>query len=109
MQAIFFSYAVFTAQVSPLVVIGMYSAYTYIALARRRRIGLILFAAHYGFAGAVAIPFYWYRSPDLFETTRLQIAALGDRPGTVLFSFGPFILANIWYLVRLLTTPPSTT
>ena len=109
MQAMFFSYAVFTAQLLPLIAMAMYSGYAYIALTRRRRIGLISFAAHYGFAGAVATPFYLYRSPDLFETTRLQMAALGERPATVLFSFGPFILANTWYLARLLTAPSSAT
>jgi hypothetical protein len=105
--AVFFSYAPFTAALSPLVAMAMYGTYAYMALMRRLRPGLILFALHYGFAARVTAPFYLYRSPDLIAKTKLQFAELAERPGTMLFSFGPFIVANVWYLARVLLARPT--
>ncbi|KQQ97548.1 hypothetical protein ASF77_06345 [Massilia sp. Leaf139] len=101
-HAIFFSYAALAAQLGPVVAIAMYSGYVYLALLRRRRLGLMLFAAHYVIAGAVVVPVYLHQWPNLRETTRLQMIVLADRPWTLLFTFGPFVLANVWYLARLL-------
>lgn len=67
-----------------------------------RRAGLILFALHYGFAALVAVPVYLKRSPGLLDATRQQLSLLADRPGTMLLCFAPFVIANLWYLARLL-------
>lgn len=48
------------------------------------------------------IPYMLYRSPGLLDATRLQMARLLHMPGTMLAVFGPFVFANVWYLVRLL-------
>jgi hypothetical protein len=101
-QVLFFSYAPLTLMFAVWTGIGMYVVYAYVALERMRRAGLILFALHYGFAGFVMIPYMLYRSPGLLDDTRLQMAKLLHMPGTMLAVFGPFIFANLWYLVRLL-------
>jgi hypothetical protein len=77
---VFLSYATLTAPLSPLVAMAMYSTYTYIALVGRRRMGLILFAVHYGFALAVAVPFHLHRFPGLAQETALQFTELMARP-----------------------------
>lgn len=100
--AVFFSFAPFAAPLSPLVAMAMYSTYAYVALLRRSRPGLILLGLHYGVAVLVTAPVYLHRSPNLMARTKLQLAQLTERPGTMLFSFGPFIVANIWYLSRIL-------
>lgn len=100
--AVFFSYTSFASSLSIDAAAAMYPIYAYVALARLRRIGLILFALHYGFAALVAVPLYLERVPGLLDVTKPQVDRLGDRPGTMLFCFGPFIIANIWYVARLL-------
>jgi hypothetical protein len=100
--AVFYSYMPFTWMLSLYVGAIMYGAYAYVALARLRRAGLILFALHYGFAALVAVPVYLERSPGLLEATRQQLSLLADRPGTMLLCFAPFVIANLWYLARLL-------
>ncbi len=104
--AVFFSYAALTASLAPLVGIVMYSAYAYAALARLRRLGLLLFVIHYAAAFGVVVPYYLSRAPDLITTSHRQWSLLAERPASMLFIFGPFILANLVYLVRLMTSPP---
>jgi len=100
--AVFYSYMPFTWMLSLHVGAIMYGAYAYVALARLRRAGLILFALHYGFAALVAVPVYLERSPGLFEATRQQLTLLADRSVTMLLCFAPFVIANLWFLARLL-------
>jgi ABC-type transport system involved in cytochrome c biogenesis permease subunit len=99
--ALFFSYAPFTAALSPLVAMAMYGTYAYMALARRRCAGLALLALHYGVAALVTVPFYLHRSPDLIADTRDQFIRLAAQPGTALFVFAPFVIANVWYVLRM--------
>lgn len=107
--ALFFSYAPFTEALSPLVAMAMYGTYAYTALARRRRAGLVLLALHYGFAALVTAPSYLHRSPDLIADTRAQFTRLVARPGTASFVFAPFVIANVWYVLRMLRQPTSST
>jgi hypothetical protein len=107
--ALFFSYAPFAAALSPLVAMAMYGTYAYMALAGRRRAGLVLLALHYGFAALVTAPFYLHRSPDLIADTRDQFNRLAAQPETALFVFAPFVIANIWYVLRMLRQPMSST
>lgn len=100
--AAFFSYMSFASSLSIYAATAMYTVYAYVALARLRRAGLILFALHYGFAALVAVPLYLKRIPGLLDVTKRQMGMLAEQPGTVLFCFGPFVIANIWYVVRLL-------
>jgi len=102
LMAVFFSYALFTLQLTAPFGIAMYVAYVYVAVARKRRIGLALFAAHYLFATVVALPFFLHRDPGLPGKTAIQFAMLRERPLTLLFCLGPFFVANLWYLIRLL-------
>lgn len=104
---LFFSYAPFTAALSPVVSMAMYGTYAYMALARRRRAGLALLALHYSCAAMVTAPFYLHRSPDLIADTKDQFIRLATRPGTALFVFAPFVIANVWYVLRILRQPPS--
>jgi hypothetical protein len=105
--ALFFSYAPFAAALSPLVAKAMYGTYAYMALARRRCAGLALLALHYGVAALVTAPFYLHRSPDLIADTMDQFIRLAAQPGTALFSFAPFVIANVWYVLRMLRQPTS--
>jgi len=107
--ALFFSYAPFTAALSPLVAMAMYGTYAYMALAQRRRAGLALLALHYGFAALVTAPFYLHRSPDLIADTSDQFIRLAAQPGTALFVFAPFVIANVWYVLRMLRQPAFST
>jgi len=107
--ALFFSYAPFAAALSPLVAMAMYGTYAYTALARRRRVGLVLLALHYGFAALVTTPIYLHRSPDLIADTGDQFIRLAAQPGTALFVFAPFVIANVWYVLRMLRQPTSST
>ncbi|MCS0581069.1 hypothetical protein NX784_05655 [Massilia pinisoli] len=107
--ALFFSYAPFAAALSPLVAMALYCTYAYTALARRRRVGLVLLALHYGFAALVTTPFYLHRSPDLIVDTRDQFIRLAAQPGTALFVFAPFVIANVWYVLRIVRQPTSST
>ncbi|NIA54501.1 hypothetical protein HAV22_12735 [Massilia sp. TW-1] len=106
--ALFFSYAPFTAALSPLVAMAMYGTYAYMALARRRCAGLALLALHYGVAALVAAPIYLHRSPGLIADTRDQFIRLAAQPVTALFAFAPFIIANVWYVLRMLSQPTSS-
>jgi hypothetical protein len=107
--ALFFSYAPFAAALSPLVAMAMYGTYAYMALARRRRAGLVLLVLHYGVAALVTAPFYLHRSPDLIADTRDQFIQLAAQPGTALFVFAPFVIATVWYVLRMLPQPTSST
>ena len=100
--AVFFSYMSFVSSLSIYAVPTIYTLYAYVGLARLRRVGLILFALHYGFAALVAVPAYLKSIPGLLDVTKRQMGMLAERPGTILFCFGPFIIANVWYLARLL-------
>jgi len=102
LMGVFFSYALFTLHLTAPFGIAMYVGYVYVAVTRKRRIGLILFAAHYLFAALVALPFLLHRDPGLLEKTAIQFAMLRERPLSLLFCLGPFIAANLWYLIRLL-------
>jgi len=37
----------------------------------------------------------------------LQCIRLAAQPGTALFSFAPFVIANVWYVLRMLRQPTS--
>jgi len=102
LMAVFFSYALFTLHLMVPCGIALYVAYVYVAVARKRRIGLALFAAHYLFAATVAFPVLLHRTPGLLGQSAIQFAILRERPLALLLCVGPFIAANLWYLVRLL-------
>jgi len=107
LMAVFFSYALFALHLSVPFGLAMYIGYVYMAVAKKRRAGLILFAAHYLFAAVVALPFLLHRTPGLIENTASQFAVLRARPLHLLLCIGPFLMANLWYLLRLSRAAPG--
>jgi hypothetical protein len=97
-EALFFSYAIFTYTFQTAVVAAMYITYVYVTYFRRKRAALILFLVHYGIAFFVVVPFQLHRDPGLFSKTKAQAEILLSRPFLSLFCTLPFLVANILYL-----------
>ena len=81
-----------------------YGIYALIAYKRKRKLGLQLIKWHYAIAVCISLWGFIFRDNEV-EKTFKEVHAMADQPLATVFIFGPFLLANAWYLWRLLSTP----
>lgn len=78
-----------------------YGIYALIAYWRKRVLGLRLFVLHYTIALLISLLGFVFRKDEI-DVTLKQLHIFPEHPLQVVVVFGPFLLANVWYLWRLL-------
>ena len=78
-----------------------YGIYALIAYWRKRELGLRLFALHYAIALLISLLSFVFRNDEINVTLK-QLHIFPEHPFQVAAVLVPFLLANVWYLWRLM-------
>ena len=81
-----------------------YGIYALIGYKRQRKVGLQLIKFHYAVAIIISFLGIIFRDNEIDQIVK-EAHAMADQPLGFFLVFGPFLLANAWYLWRLLSTP----